>query len=347
MGDSASIAEDGSQIKIDLEAPSAPPENSGLSQDEWDNLTTEEKEGFMDSLTFNPDGEGNQKIETQVLEEIAGEQTPVVEKPAEEKPAEEKPVEAKPAEPAAEKPAEAAPVTQEVVVTDMDLLAYRPTVMAKELEVKVLVPQDVMNAHNEKLAALRTKKEEGEITDAEYETQRDAIKDELSDWKSTERYRLTEEKRDAVVWDKEQEAFLRARPMYLGDPVQGSNKFTKTPKSAALMGALNEAMKTVEAQNPGLPGMQLLIRADRSVREAFGLPMPGGKKEQVKVETKPADTKPPAPKPDLVDLGNLPAAGDNKPGGHWSAVDAFPGDKLEDWLSKQSDAVRDAYLRGN
>jgi len=320
----------------------------GYTQSEWDRLSSGDKEGILDLLK-NPDlnededeivVEGEIKSEVKVDEEVKPEVViePVIEPIIEVK-------------------------KEEVEVSDMDLVSFRPSVTSKDLEswlanqpedVKnkyiVNVPSDMVNAHNSALSELRTKFDADEISRDEYEDQRDEIKEKLAEYKIVERERLRDALKDEVTWDREQAAFMGARKEYVGE-VQTDGTIKKTSRSTLLLGALQAAIKEVEATTPGLPGIQLLVKADKIVKDAFGL---NKKVEEIKkVEEKKEEKKTPAEilkekgiskLPDEANLGDVPEAGKNLTEDGWGAIDRLPDKKREEWLAKQPQKVVDAYV---
>ena len=344
------------EIKIpEIPAAVKPPE--GYTDQEWGLLNNAEKAAIAETMDYKPDEE-TATIDPATLAKIAGEEPTEEQKSAAVKAAEdqkkvddEAAIKAAVDAEAAKKAAEAVPATvvepakaeakgEITVVSDDDLLAYRPVIAAKDIEVIVTPPAEMLKANQVKVAELRSKFDSGDLTREQYEDQRDELKEQIADWKSAERDRLREEKRDEVVWKREQEAFFHARTDYLGERLP-DGKFKNTTRSSMLSGALNSAIQQIEKEMPGLQGMQLLIRADRTVRESFNLPIPG---EKPAVAKPVISVKPPAKHPDIITLGDLPAAGKNTTEDGWGALDRLPGPKLEEWLSKQPDSVRDAYL---
>ena len=327
-----------------------PPE--GFSADEWSRLSPMEKEGIVDSLTYTPDEEtSTDKIDEKELEAIAEtDEEKATREAAEAEVAKNKDEEDQAAaakvstENKSDDNATVAATTDAAIVTDEDLLSFRPTITPKELEVKVEVPADMLREHNEKLQALREELETGDITRDEYEDKRDELKETLADWKAEQRDNLKEAARSNATWKQQQEAFFAARPDYTMKKNAATGLWeTTTAKGDALFGAFDRMVEKLHANNP--LDMRLLIKADRLVRETLGLP-PVGKNgaaaptpAQKKIEV-----KPPADKDVGVNLGDLPAAGQNVVGDGWAAVDKLPPKQLEAWLAKQTDAVRDAYL---
>ncbi len=348
-----------------------PPE--GYTRDEWERMTAADREGILDMIA-NPDGDSDITLED--LKEIS--ETEEEKKAREEKEAADKQLELD------KKEAEEKGITVEEVVaarttttetttteadtpntntkptvvsgdlvSDEDLLSFRPHISSADLKVELTIPSDVKTKYENDLKELRDQFDKDEISSSEYETRRDIIKDAFNDWKLEERDRLKEDRRAQVTWEKEEQAFYAARPEYIGDK-QPDNTYKKTPKSAALLGALNAAVQQIEEETPGLPGMQLLIKADRIVRETFGLPTTGGKKttstpkkeETTKTAAQVAKEKPEPTPADTTNLGDIVSDKDNSVGDKFDIVDKMSPRKREEWLAKQSPAVVDAYLAG-
>ena len=351
MANSATIGNGEQEFTIPAADPGdVPPEaftKDGGTVDEWALMSSADRAAFIETKDYAPE-EG--EIPEAVLEEVAGaKETPTVEgeKPAEggDKP----PIEAAPAKPDEKPPVEAAKPADDkpadAVVSDEDLLAFRPVISAKELDVKVEILADMQVEHKKKVDELYEKQEQGEITSRERDEQIRELDRQLMNFEMTERDRLKDQQRDNLTWVKEQRAFFSARKEYGDIQADGRIKLT-SPKAAALYGALGQMITEIEGSQPGVHGMQLLIKADRAVREAFGL-APIGKGAAPAKPTDPVRDKPAAVKPadtDLTTLGDVPEAGRNETGSGWGAVDRMPDKQREAWLAKQSDEVREAYL---
>jgi hypothetical protein len=336
------------EIKIpDAEVIDAPPE--GYTQGEWDRLSTEDKEGIRDMIK-NPDGE-EETVDEDVLKEIAG-IVPEV-----------KPDEIKPEvipEPEVKKVEEIKPeIKPEEEVSDTDLLGFRTTATSadmntwlatqpKEVQEKyvVSIPSDMLSKHNESLKGLKDKFDNDEISKDDYEDKRDELKEKLSDFKATERERIRDALRDDFIWDSEQRTFWKARKEYLGE-INAEGKIIKSTKSMMLMSALQSAINQIN--DTGLSGMQVLVKADKLVKETLGLVKPKEVKVIEEIEPKKksdadiAKEKGVAKLPDET-LGDVPDAGKNSVEDGWAAVDRMPDAKREAWLKKQPQNVVDAYV---
>jgi hypothetical protein len=237
----------------------------------------------------------------------------------------------------ANKAAEAASkgaVTTTDEVTDDDLLDFNPTVPSSEIKIEFKTPVEIQT----KLSELDDKFDAGDITRAEYNTQRDDIRDTLTDARQAAR----DAEKEELIWKKEQIYFLTNRPMYSGD--KGSDgKFTPTIKSKALLGALKESVSSLskEPKYANVSGMELLIAADGAVKDAFEIK----KETKVAVPEKKVDKKPAAALPDIQTLGeHVPAAADNATTSAFGELDALTGDAYEKALEKMPENLRRAYL---
>lgn len=341
-----------------------PPE--GYTEEEWTGLSESEREGIMDSIN-DPDDENVPENEHEegefteddlkkIVDEVEG-KPPEDEggtKKDEEKPDDEtqkKPDDVTPppdeggtppdegAKPPEEKPAETKPEQHEI--TDEDLLSYRPNVMAEELKLEEVIPDDLQTKLNE----LQEKYDDGGMTIHEYNAQRDSINRQIYKHNAT----LEAEARNNLTWQKEQLYFLKARPEYLAkDKTVASEKI----RANALFGALSEMVRSLSSDeaNGNLSGIQLLLKADAEVKKAFGIV---AKPPEKKVDGKPVEKKtddkttdgkkPPAPLPDNKTLSQIPSAAKNDDDA-FALLDKLTGEKYEEALEKLPEAVREAYL---
>lgn len=355
------------EITIPDEELEKPPE--GYTQDEWNGLSRGEKEGIIGGMGTPADETEKPDIDEDTLKEIAGEEEtpkpgekPKEEKPAEAKPAEEKPKEeakaeekkpeekpaetAKPAEEAAkvEVKAEEKPATGEAL-SDEQLLRFRPAIKEEDLPPIDTVPPEIQK----KLDDLDEKYDGGDMTLKDYNKERDKINRELTYHNLSARESVKAEK----VWDAQQTHFLINRPEYI----------EKSAKGSALYGALNETVSALstDPKYAGFTGMELLIEADRIVKETFGWSKPKAKesekpaetkteekkeeKKEAKVEEKPkVEAKPPAKAPDNKTLGEIPNAAPMTIGSGWEALDKLEGAAYEAALEKLTPEQRDRYL---
>lgn len=328
------------------EAPapdSTPPE--GYTAEEWEGLSETERAGIKDSID-NPEVGGEDEITSPEIDEktlatIAGKEEKPPEKPVDGAP--------KPPEPAAPKaegtvvpdPAAAAPPAKPpegakeevVVVSDEDLLAFRPVVSDADLPMPDTVPTEIQA----KLDALDTKYDAGDVELKDYNKERDALNRQVF----SANVQVRDAARAQKTWDLEQGAFLRARPEYLEKGEDG--KFTE--KSELLYGAFGKAVNRIgsDPKYANASGMTLLVAADKAVRTAFGLPSHGKKAVPATVPANKDDGKPPAPLPDVKTLGKVPAAAPNSTDDGFAAIDKLTGEDYEAALERMTQEQRDAY----
>ena len=359
------------EVKVDIEIPDnveAPPE--GYTAEEWQDLSSEEKAGILDSIK-NPDDEEETPEEKPLTEEekaelqkIADEGKTDEEKAAELAAEEEEAIKARAekegktveeitaivaAEKVADEAAKKTDTTQEV--SDDVLLTFKPTLTAEEIpkvpdkpvEGEEVIPPGIQ----EKQKELKEKFDDGQITADEYQSGRDKLNRQiikhnidlhnaaLAEWETQKA--ATEEKKNDLLWRKEQIHFLNSKPEYLSS--KATDAVGKV-KSNALFGALNEMVKSITADpaNANLTGMQVLIKADKAVKEAFGI-KPADKKPA-------KDNKPPAKKPDIKTLADVPAAATNQDGvdDSFALIDKLTGEKYEEALERMPEKTRQAYL---
>lgn len=223
---------------------------------------------------------------------------------------------------AAEPPAEETPAAP-LDVPETELLSFKATVTDSELPPVDTVPDELQD----KLDELDEKYEAEEITLAEYNKERDAINRGII----LQNIQARDAAKAGLIWEKEQAHFLRSRPVYLEKSLKGS----------ALFGALGEAVKALGAdpKYASASGIELLIAADKAVKEAFGMTEATPAKPAEKREEKPA-----APLPKHQTLGDVPPAAANSTDGAWAGLDRLSGQAYEDALEKLSPEVRDRYL---
>ena len=327
MGNKKDVAEDvkPEDIKVD-ENIETPPE--GYTSEEWGDLSATEKAGIIDSIKA-PEGEEEpedpSKEDEAALAEIAAE----AEKKDEEKPTEEKESDEKKDEVIAE-------------ASDEDLLAFRPVLTDEEKPKIEALEEEIPAEIKTKLDELDTKFDDGDITRAEYNTQRDKLNRGIVKYninRENEAAAAAKEQEGDLLWKKEQMFFLSKKPEYF------SSKATDAAgkvKANALFGALNEMVKSLSATDPNLSGMQLLIKADRAVKEAFGV-KPAEKKPE---EKKKDNGKPPAKVPDVKTLADIPSASANMDGvdDSFAQIDKLSGEAYENAIERMPANVRDSYL---
>jgi len=319
------------EIKVD-ENIETPPD--GYTAEEWADLSATEKAGIIDSINA-PEGEEEpdpepSKADEEALAAIAAE--------AEKKPDEKKPDEKKPDEKKDE------PV---VDASDEELLAFRPTLTEEEKPKPAAVEEDIPAEIQAKFTELDTKFDDGDITRAEYNTQRDKLNRQIvkhnidleNDAKSAAR-----EQENDILWKKEQMFFLSKKPEYFA--TKATDAVGKA-KANAMFGALNEMVKSFSVSDPHLSGMQLLIKADKAVKEVFGVKPAEKKAEEKKADEKKDEGKPPAKIPDVKTLGDVPNASSNMDGvdDSFAQIDKLKGEDYENALERMSEKVKDSYLK--
>ena len=295
--------------------------------------------------------------ESDALAAIAEENKTAEEKAAEEKEAEDARIaeraktEGKTAEEIAkieeaEKIADAANKKEEVAeVTDDTLLTFRPALTKEEEaalkvdELEEVIPPEIQT----KLTELKAKYDDGDLTADAYQDGRDKLQRQIIKHNMTLQAAAdtaAAEKKSDLLWKKEQIHFLNAKPEYMSS--KAADTAAKV-KSNALFGALTEMVKSITADpaNASLTGMQVLVKADKAVKEAFGI-KPAEKKETVSDKT----NKPPAKKPDLKTLADVPAAGTNTDGidDSFALIDKLSGEAYENALERMPEKTRQAYL---
>lgn len=295
------------ELKKEEVAIPAAPENldkppGGISQEDWDDLSKTEKEGVSDTSL---EGEETSEIDAAALAEIAK----AGEKTAEELATEAANVSADLTEAAKSNPTET-----------VELTGFKATVADSELPALDTVPEEIQD----KLDELDEKFDAEEITRAEYNKERDAINRNIV----MQNIQTREAAKSALTWEKEQAHFLKATPIYL----------EKTLKGSAMFGALGEAVKALGADSKysSATGIELLIAADKAVKEAFGI-----------TETPPAakvEPKPAAPLPTHKTLGDIPPAAPNSTDGAWAGLDKLSGEAYEAALEKLTPEQQSRYL---
>jgi len=311
---------------------------AGFTADEIADLSDEEKEGLLSDREKVNNPEAEETVVAKPVDDLSKEQ--LAEIVGEEKPAE--------AVPVAEKPAgEEQPTV--IVVTDEELLSYRPVIDETKLpqapEEKISSEmQNKLDEIDKKYEDIEKRFDDGDITKAEASKERreaDKERDSINRQIMRENVGEYEIKKSAakfnLTWAAEQVTFFKARAEYkIGE---GS-----TPKSRALFGALNSMVKEITADpaNNGLSGIAVLVKADKLVRESFGLPTPGKAKKAEEV----VDKKPPAEIPDEKTLADLPASMPNDTGNWMTALDKLSGEPLEKALAALTPSQRERYRTG-
>lgn len=359
--------EETNEIKApDIEKDVAP---EGYTQDEWDGYSKEDKISLREMIANPEDKDKNEEeIDEDTLKEIAGEEeTPKEEQGKKDEEGKTPEEEGKPKVDEEITPKVDEEKSEIVVVDDTELLSYRPVISSKDIDTwlasqpkevqekyVVTIPQEVQKKYDEGIKTLKAQFEADEISRDEYEETRDKFRDELNEFKLNERERIRDSLKEEVLWNFEQAKFWNVHTEYIGEKNK-EGKFEKTARSSLLWAAMQAAIDQIN--DSGMSGMQVLVKADKMVKETLGMfkkseeqkevksPKPKEGEEELKGKT-PKDIqkeKPPAKKPD-ENLGSVPEASPNAVQDGWEAVDKLPDNKREEWLSKQPQNVVDAYL---
>jgi hypothetical protein len=317
----------------EAEAALKPPD--GYTEEEWSGLSDTEKEGIRDSIKNPEGGEEEEVLDEAALAAIAKEGETPEEKTAREAKEADDAAAAPPAKAPEEIAAEAAAAKPPAILPDEDLLRFngRNAVLDSELKVEDVVPSEVQT----KIDALDAKYEAGEVDLKAYNRERDALNREV--WTANQTVR--DEARTAKAWEKEQSFFFLNRPEYMEKDAGGKY----LPKSSAMFGAFKETVSRLNADPmyANTSGMELLLAADKAVKEAFGITkiVPAGKPPAA------APGKPPAARPTLKTLADVPAAAvEDTSGDPFSALDRLTGESYEKALEKLTEPQREAYLSG-
>ena len=220
------------------------------------------------------------------------------------------------------------------VVPDEDLLKFRPVVAASELPAISDIPDEL----EAKLTELDTKYDAGDLTLPQYNRERDKVNRDIWEAQNVSR----DAAREALSWSKTQNHFFRNRPEYL--IVEGA-----TPEEAErreiMYGAFRQKADALTAKQAetGMSDMEILVNADKAVKRVFGV-----KKDSTPAApAKPPERKPGAKLPDIVTLGDIPAAAptglETDP---YAALDNLTGEAYEAALEKLTDEQRKRYEDG-
>ncbi len=326
----------------------------GYTQEEWSDLSVTEREGILESIK-EPEGEEAEElgdVEKKNLEAIAGEGKTQEEIDAEATAAEQTRLEAKAKELNKTVDEVIAIETEEKKnqdgeeggdeVTDEALLNFRPVLTAEELPEFKELEEEIPEAIQTELNSLSEKFDLGDITQREYDTQRDALNRKIVKHnieRNTTAKAEYESQKDELLWKKEQIFFLNSKPEYMAS--QTTDAMEKTKRNA-FFGALVETVKTIskDPKNANLTGIEILVKADKVVKETFGI-KPVEKKPVEKKAEKPA-----AKLPDHKTLGDVPNAGANNDGvdDTFAQIDKLTGEAYEQALERMKPEVREAYL---
>ncbi len=312
-----------------LSEDDTPPQ--GYTEEEWRDLSPSERDGIKESLRLgDTDDEPEEELTEEQLQAVVGEETPPEEEAITE---------------VITSPEEEPKPTPEIV-TDDQLLAYRPLIDESQLPaLPEPEPEIISNDIQLKLDELDKKYDDGDVKLTEYNRERDAINRQIINENNTRNQAIRDEAianrtqtRADLVWRSEQATFFKTRPEYEYLP-EG------TIKGKILYGALNEIVKSLDADpmNTGLSGMALLLKADKQVKEAFGT-LQKAEDKSPEVKPKAPERKPPAPLPKTKTLADIPNAAPNETGGPYAGLDKLRGQAYEDALERLTPAQRDRYL---
>lgn len=300
---------------------------SNVSEEEWNDLSDGEKEGLL--MT----GEGELGEVIGEGDGLTDEELAAIATNGEPDKSEE---DAAAVAAAASTVAEVKLTSGAPAISDDELLAYQPAVTAAEIRGKLPkfeVPAEIQ----EKIDALDARFEnglEGEeefLSRGEYNKQRDALTREANEAIANARLDAEETLRADLSWEKAQGAFYRAHPEYV----------EAGPRGAALFGALNEAVKALNADpaNAVKSDMQIMILAHKTVAELFGF-------KPAATPAKPATPtgKPAAALPTHQTLAHVPASDAEPTGDPFAALDRLSGEAYETALERLTPDQRDRYL---
>lgn len=278
---------------------------SKYSDDELMGLSEDERAAVMDGEELDEDLEDDLSLED------AEDDPPEPEEPAEE--VDETP-EVKPAEPAIEPPEPFVPKLSGETPPEIQL----------------------------QLATLDKQFEEGEISLGEYNTQRDAIKEQLYDARmEAQRQALIEEQRRQQQQSAERE-WVETQQRFFAD--SDNSRFRDNGVLLNLMDTevrrLAKDPQVIEKLNVGtMTGMDVLNQAKTNILDAIGA---ASGTPAVKAAQKPA-----AARPNVVTLSEAPPAANNSTGdGPFAHLDTLSGAKLEAALARLTPEQADAYLSG-
>lgn len=306
-----------------------PERPANVTEDEWEGLSNEEREGLLmtgegERGEVIDDDENTDELTDEDLAAIAGELKPGE---ADEKQAIDDALSQANNEAEAVPAGEAAPVAAEAgIISDDELLMFRPVVKEAELPISTEVPEALAT----KLAELEDQFEENELSQKEYQAARDALNREILISQLGSR----DEARADKVWEKTQAHFLQSRPAYLQKDLKGN----------AMFGALGEAVKAVFADPKfaNASDMAVLVEADKAVRGLFGTTAPAVKTPE---PAKPG-VKPAAVRPDVKTLASVPSSEKQDTGGDpFAALDRLSGEAFERALERLTPDQKSEYER--
>lgn len=302
-----------------------------ITAEEWEGLSETEREGTLmngegEEGTVADDGELEPEPTDEELAAIAGTEPSEADK--------QKAIDDAVLAAAGETTAVVAPIIPAVAqvaaaVADLPgddvLLQFRAVVKDSELPISTEVPEALAT----RLTDLEDKFADAEITQKDYQTQRDAVNRDIIISQIGSRDAARADK----VWEKEQAHFLDSRPDYLAKDLKGN----------AMFGVLGEAVKAVsnDPKFANASGMAILMEADKAVRGLFGSPAPATATAPVVPAVKPA-----AARPDVKTLANVPAAAaESTTGDPFAPIDRLTGEAYEKALERLSPEQRAEYER--
>lgn len=228
----------------------------------------------------------------------------------------------------------------EVEIPKVDFQPKIDTKMPDALKARIDEEAGKINAELEaKLGSLKEQYDNGDIDSTQYFDQTAPIREQISDNKAEVRDEMRSSWRDQQVsqqrWDAEQDAFFKIYPSYDAPKYEDNKLVSGNP---VMYGALDAACTKVSKENPGISGIDLLIKAKAEVDAAMGVKPEANEDKGGK--------KPSAERPGKT-LGDLPAAAKETAGeGEFAHLDLLSGDALEDALAKIPAEKRERYLAG-
>lgn len=215
----------------------------------------------------------------------------------------------------------------------------KPAQLTDEVKAHIEAEASKVNAGlQQQLDELKTQYDEGEIDTVEYFDKASGIREEISANKSDVRENIRsqwqQQETERQKWDAEQDAFFKMNEQYDAPVYDKDNNLVKG--NPILYGALDAACQKISRENPGLSGIDLLIKAKAEVDSAMGI-----QQKQSKAKSE----KPKAPRPGK-NVGDLAPAAAESTAGEFGYLDKLEGDKLEEELAKMPAEKRDRYLQG-
>lgn len=215
----------------------------------------------------------------------------------------------------------------------------KPAQLTGEVKAHIEAEASKVNAGlQQQLDELKTQYDEGEIDTVEYFDKASSIREEISanksDVRESIRSQFQQQEAERQKWEAEQEAFFKMNEQYDAPVYDKDNNLVKG--NPILYGALDAACQKISRENPGLSGIDLLIKAKAEVDSVMGI-----QQKQSKAKSE----KPKAPRPGK-NVGDLAPAAAESTAGEFGYLDKLEGDKLEEELAKMPAEKRDRYLQG-